>query len=144
MDRPGDPHARVDLLQGPARRHQLLVQQQVAGGREPVHHPVGDDPVAVALVAGQQVDPSLVTDGAPVGQDQLPVAPGRVGEVHLEGVLDLDGGEAVHARRPLEVAPQQRLGGGQLLLTGRRPAAGWTDSSFWRSQAPKSHCRRQR
>ena len=132
MDRPGDPHARVEPLHGPAGGDQLLVQQQVVGGPEPVDQPVGDHPVAVVLVAGQQVDPALVADRAPVGQDQLPVPAGRVGEVDLEAALDLDGGEAVDPRRPVEVALQQRLAGGQVLGA----AAGWRPSdraSPWRT-----------
>jgi hypothetical protein len=60
---------------------------------------VGDHPVAVVLVAGQQVGPALVADRAPVVQDQLAVAAARVGEVHLEAALDLDGGEAVDPGR---------------------------------------------
>jgi hypothetical protein len=122
VDRPGDPHARVEALHGPAGGHQLLVQQLVVGGPEPVDQPVRHHPVAVVLVAGEQVDPALVADRAPVGQDQLPVPAGRVGEVHLEAGLDLDGGEAVHPGRPLEVALQQGPAGGQL-AAGRRRAA---------------------
>ena len=121
MDRPGDPDAGVEPLHGPAGGHQLLVQHQVLGGPEPVDQPVGHHPVAVVLVPGQQVDPALVADRAPVGQDQLPVPAGRVGEVHLEAGLDLDGGEAVDARRPLEVALQQGPAGGQV-AGGRRLA----------------------
>jgi hypothetical protein len=121
VDRPGDPDARVEALHGPAGGDQLLVQQQVVGGPEPVDQPVGDHPVAVVLVAGQQVDPAPVADRAPVGHDQLPPPAARVGKVHLEAGLDLDGGEAVHGRRPLEVAAQQGLAGGQV-ATGRRRA----------------------
>jgi len=54
---------------------------------------VGDHPVAVVLVAGQQVGPALVADRAPVVQDQLAVAAARVGEVHLEAALDPGMGE---------------------------------------------------
>ena len=113
VHRPGDPHPRVEPLHRPAGGDQLLVQQQVVVGPEPVDQPVGHHPVAVVLVAGQQVGPALVADRAPVVQDQLAVATRRVGEVHLEAALDLDRGEAVDPGRPLEVAAQQRLARGQ-------------------------------
>jgi hypothetical protein len=118
VDRPGDPHPRVEPLHGPAGGHQLLVQEELLGGAEAVDDPVGHHPVAVVPVAGQQVDPALVADRAAVGQDQLTAPARRVGEVHLEGALDLDGSEVVDLWRPLEVAPQHGL------ERGRRPGQG--------------------
>jgi hypothetical protein len=124
VDRPGDPHAREEPFHGPAGGDQLLVQQQLLGGPEPVDQPVGHHPVAVVLVPGQQVDPALVADRPPVGQDQLPAPAGRVGQVHLEAALDLNGREAVDAGRPLEVAPQQGLAGDQAAAGPRLAAQG--------------------
>jgi len=147
VHRPGDPHPRVEPFHRPAGGDQLLVQQQVVVGPEPVDQPVGEHPVAVVLVAGQQVDPALVADRAPVGQHQLAVPAARVGEVHLEAALDLDEGEAVDLWRPVEVAPQQRLArgqgvaDGQLQVGARRRLGGLIALAL---PGPKSHCRRQR